>query len=252
MDRSGKLLSKFILVVEVFMLSKLSFSREQMKWFAFVSMVIDHAACAFLAENSFLYIVCRYVIGRMAYPIFCVLFIEGFLYTKHPFKHIRDLFIFGLLTEPFFNMALYHKWYYPDHQNVLFSWCLGFFCLFVLEKIYHHFSDFNDKCKIVYCIVVLIFGTIAGIFHLDYDFVGIFCIVIGYLLKRVYNMSLICVITGVAIVDTLFYGTPGALLSIFPFLLYKGSDKKTGIYNKYLFYAAYPVHLMIFAFIVFK
>ena len=84
------------------MTRRFSLSRNQLKWLALFCMVLDHAACAFLPETSTLYLVFRFVFGRMAYPMFCVLFVEGFLYTRHPGRHIRDLLLFGILSEPFF------------------------------------------------------------------------------------------------------------------------------------------------------
>lgn len=228
-----------------------SLSRNQLKWLALFCMVLDHAACAFLPETSVMYLVFRFVFGRMAYPIFCVLFVEGFLYTRHPGRHIRDLLLFGVLSEPFFDMALYHSWWYPQHQNVMFSWSLGFVLLWLLEQAYRKYLASSASFASLYFAGVLVFGVLAGMLHLDYDFVGIFCVAIAYLIKRGYQLSSVWMAVGAAGMDALCSATPGVLLAILPFTVYDPEKQVVrGRHWKYWFYAAYPLHLAVFAVLV--
>ena len=67
-------------------------NRNQLKLIALISMIIDHIASVFVT-NQTLYFIMRMIIGRIAFPIFCILIVDSFIYTKKPLVHIRDLFI---------------------------------------------------------------------------------------------------------------------------------------------------------------
>ena len=67
-------------------------------------MICDHIGAIFVDPSTNLYFILRFVLGRSSYPLFCVLFIEGFFYTKRPWRHVLDFlsqiettdFIWGL------------------------------------------------------------------------------------------------------------------------------------------------------------
>ena len=107
-------------------------SRNQIKWFAMLMMVIDHLAVAFLPVNTPLYFVCRGVCGRIAYPLFIVLFLEGMQRSRHLQRKAIDLCLFALVSEVFFDRALWGSWYFAGAQNVMWSWLLGLF----LDRLY--------------------------------------------------------------------------------------------------------------------
>lgn len=107
-------------------------SRNQIKWFAMLMMVIDHLAVAFLPVNTPLYFVCRGVFGRIAYPLFIVLFLEGMQRSRHLQRKAIDLCLFALVSEVFFDRALWGSWYFAGAQNVMWSWLLGLF----LDRLY--------------------------------------------------------------------------------------------------------------------
>ena len=81
-------------------------SRNQVKLIAMISMLIDHCGKAFCVPDSALYVIMRYAIGRMAFPLFLMLFIDGFYRTKRPWRHVIDLVIFSLLSEPGFDRVI--------------------------------------------------------------------------------------------------------------------------------------------------
>ena len=58
-------------------LDKYGLSSFALKIIAVVTMLIDHIAMAFLAQGSSLYMVMR-SIGRLSFPIYCFLLVEGF------------------------------------------------------------------------------------------------------------------------------------------------------------------------------
>ena len=78
-------------------------SGSTLKIIAMVTMLIDHIGAAVLArmiisgnaELYDLYMVLR-KIGRLAFPIFCFLLIEGFCHTKDVKKYTSRLCLFAL------------------------------------------------------------------------------------------------------------------------------------------------------------
>lgn len=77
-------------------------SAAALKWLAVVTMVIDHFALAvyrWLPNYDYnVYFVLRKV-GRLAFPIYCFLLVEGFFHTKNVAKYFRNCFLFAVISE---------------------------------------------------------------------------------------------------------------------------------------------------------
>lgn len=77
-------------------------SGAQLKYIAFISMLIDHTNNAIITpmlngKGALLYISNAFsIIGRIAFPIFMFFLIEGFFKTRNRKKYLASLLIFGL------------------------------------------------------------------------------------------------------------------------------------------------------------
>lgn len=123
-------------------------SGSTIKIIAVAAMLIDHAAAAVLArylvggineamaagstrtwleENAALYSVYNIMraIGRLGFPIFCFLLVEGFQRTRSVKKYFLRLGIFALVSELPFNLAICGQWSNLGYQNVYFTLALG-------------------------------------------------------------------------------------------------------------------------------
>ena len=93
---------------ERYMRERFGISAAVLKWIAVVSMVIDHFACSvYPCLNGYdigVYHILR-GIGRIAFPIYCYLLVEGFFLTKNVWRYLRDLMVFGTDSEIPYNMA---------------------------------------------------------------------------------------------------------------------------------------------------
>ena len=166
-------------------------------------------------------------IGRIAFPIFCFLLVEGFLHTSDKKKYALRLFLFALLSEIPFDIAFNGSILEFGYQNVMFTLLFGFLAMWVMER-------FQNKPYIIAVTVIVSLG-VGYLFQADYDYRGIILILILYLFR--YQKILQTVFGCIAL-----YWEPPAMLAFIPISLYNG---KRGISLKYVFYFFYPVHLLV-------
>ena len=80
------------------------------------------------------YVLCR-MIGRIAFPIFCFLLVEGFIHTSDVKKYAIRLGAFALLSEVPFDLAFQSKILEFAYQNVFFTLFIGFVTLIAYKKV---------------------------------------------------------------------------------------------------------------------
>ena len=222
-----------------------------LKIIAIVSMLIDHFAKGFIylgylqshspiKKGSFEYEILQFYhvlrgIGRIAFPIFCFLLIEGFLHTKNRKKYLLRLFIFAFISEIPFDLTLYNKLCIWKSQNVFFTLFLGLLMLCIIDWIQSKDKDRISAIGFQIATIAIIM-YIAKVIHSDYDFKGILLILVFYLLR--FNNILECIGGAIAI----SWEFPYVLLAFPPLFLYNG---KKGKQRKYFFYVFYPAHLIL-------
>ncbi|MCD7818413.1 MAG: conjugal transfer protein TraX, partial [Lachnospiraceae bacterium] len=170
-------------------------------------------------------------IGRLAFPIFCFLLVEGFLHTRSPRKYAERLFLFALISEIPFDIALKGSWFYPDKQNVYFTLLIGLLVLIGIRAI----TDNGTRSLLLAAVPIAAGMLLAWWIDTDYNYKGVFLIAVLYLMR--YSRLYQC-IGGAAAIS---WELP-APLAFIPVYFYNG---KRGISLKYFFYWFYPVHLML-------
>ena len=226
-------------------------SGSSLKIIAILSMVIDHFAASIL-YNGFLlpaapisqgspywnlYLVYRAMrtIGRIAFPIFCFLLVEGFFYTSNRKKYALRMLVFALFSEFPFDFALFQTPITWNYQNVFFTLLIGFLTIWAMEQVKTSAYALPKQllCVLAGCVVAYALKT-------DYDYYGVTLIAVLYFLR--YN-RLYQTIGGIL---SLLWEAP-ACLAFIPINMYNG---KRGFSMKYFFYAFYPLHLLIFGIIL--
>lgn len=178
-------------------------------------------------------------IGRIAFPLFAYLLVEGFLHTHNLKKYITTCFLFALISEiPFelaFGMMEGEAW---GFHNIYFTLTLGLLMMAALRR-------FGDRLY-KQAGIVLLAAAAAVLIHSDYEAAGILIIAAFYLLR--YDRRLQYLTAGflIAVESIALYGA--AVLALIPIALYNGERGGSLLFagrRKYLFYWFYPVHLII-------
>lgn len=81
-------------------------------------MLVDHVGMAVFPQYR-----CMRIIGRLAFPLYCFLLTEGAVYTRNWLAYAGRLFLFALLAEVPFDLAVARTPLYFGAQNVF--WTLG-------------------------------------------------------------------------------------------------------------------------------
>ncbi len=205
---------------------------SQLKWIAIVAMTIDHIGAILFPQLIFLRI-----IGRIAFPIFCFLIVEGIHYTKNLEQYMLRLGCFAILSQVPFNYAFSGVFLDTERLNVFFTLFFAVFIIYVL-------------CKIEYTSIKLIFLTIMILLiewfasGIDYGSLGVMTIIIMYITRKNLGYMFIAIL----IINAFGYsGIQGfAAFACIPILLYNG---KKGSDMKKFFYCYYPIHLIVLSLI---
>lgn len=226
-------------------------SRNMLKWIAFAMMVLDHVAAACLDPGTFLYGFLR-GFGRISFPLFLLLFVEGFSHTKHKRQMFVNLLIAGLLADPFYDRIFGSGYFDLSHMNVMFTYLLGFVAIsgvsYVMRKVKQTWS-----CAIISAVIVtgLLF---AGYYlHVDFGAVGVGLIVLTYFIQKDHLFGEDSRLGSAFLVFLMLFLTQGYFQIWLGFLLYwfyppERNRQYTGVKRlilKYWFYLAYPLHLAI-------
>lgn len=220
-------------------------SGSTLKLIALAVMAVDHFAASILYYNILLpaaplsldmpqwkiyrlYEAMRFV-GRIAWPVFAFLMVEGFFYTSSRKRYASRLLLFALLSEIPFDLALGDGIWDFSHQNIFFTLLIGFCVLWVMEqmKTLPGYLFFQTAAVVAGCWIAFVLQT-------DYDWRGVILIVVLYLFRsnRLLMTAAGCV--------CLLWEAP-ACLAFLPINLYNG---RRGFSMKYFFYLFYPAHLL--------
>ncbi len=212
-----------------------------LKLIAIITMLIDHVGAVLVPGNTMLNFIMR-CIGRLSFPIFVFLLVEGFHHTKDVKKYLMRMGAFALISEIPFDLAFYGKVLEFHHQNIFFTLFLGLLCMYLMSKVEKKFKQNIIIMNLLNALLTLVFGIAAYLLKTDYDYRGIILIVAFYLFrgsKLLLGLSLLF-ISGYL----LGYINIIATLAILPIAFYNGQKGKN---IKYTFYIFYPAHLLILA-----
>ena len=96
---------------------------------AMTFMLMDHLWATLLPAQDWL--TC---IGRIAFPVFAFMTVEGYFHTHNLKKYMLRLLLFALISEIPFDLMYGGTWFYPIHQNVIWTLLIGLAGIHLMEK----------------------------------------------------------------------------------------------------------------------
>jgi hypothetical protein len=230
-----------------------------LKFIACLLMLIDHFGAALMPEVTILR-----MIGRLSFPIFAYLIAIGYSKTNSVFKYFCRLLMFGIISQlPFslvFNKQTSMNSLYDfisffigspiPHLNVFFTLAIGLLAIHVWDK---------GDSKTSKTIAVFALGIAAEAFYMDYGIYGVAMILAFYIyrynkIKTILSQVVVYILFNMSQIFLYMYEIKGASINLVWFIqvlsllalifIFKYNGKK-GKDIRYIFYAFYPVHLLV-------
>ena len=227
---------------------------------AMALMLCDHLWATLLPAQEWLTCV-----GRLAFPMFAFMAVEGYFHTRSLKRYALRMLVFALLSEIPFDLMYGGTWFYPVHQNVIWTLLIGLLGIRAMEAV-------REKGKlwlyVLTCVGVTALGAALGTLGMvDYYGAGVLTVFVFYffhgrewwkLLGQILALYWINVrMLGGQVYPMTILGMDVelsqqglALLALVPIWLYRGRQGYHSRAFQYVCYAFYPVHMLILALIL--
>ena len=236
-------------------LGKMDLSAAALHILAMAFMLMDHLWATLLPAQEWLTCV-----GRIAFPIFAFMAVEGYFHTHNLKKYLLRMLIFAVISEVPFDLMYGGTWFYPVHQNVIWTLMMGLVGIHLMETVRKKKSIF--VYILVSAIVVIVGGLLGTLSMVDYYGIGVLTVFIFYFFRGrkwwcLLGQMLALYWVNVELLGGLMYPIrlfgmefelcqQGlALLALLPIWLYRG---RQGYHSKpfqYFCYAFYPIHMLV-------
>lgn len=224
-------------------------SGTQLKYIAMLCMLADHLGAGILSpliRQGYTDLIPWYdtmrSVGRLAFPLYCLLAAEGVKRTRHKLRYILGLWFFAAISEIPFDMTAMGVLYDQENQNVYFTLAAAVTVYFISRKI-------HGMWKFIPYIIAAVF---AHVIKSDYGAFGILmlCLYFSGVNTIQYMAGSAEIIKGLcALFKNSWLQVPSIPTTVGAYMLLLGSyNGKRGISrmkNKYVFYAFYPIHLLL-------
>ena len=218
-------------------------SGAELKLIAIISMLADHVNKALIypyleSNHGFLAFISDVfdIIGRIAFPLFCFMLVEGYFKTRNRKKYLLNLLLFGVISEVPFDMFTTASFFNMNWNNVMFTLALVLVTAWIIDTLKEKMQK-RPKALwyLVSILIVLVMCIVSMSLSLDYEH---HAILIGYFFYLFHDMPVFAIPFGYASM----FKEPWALLGFGLTLTYNGERGKQ---HKMLYYWFYPVHLLI-------
>ncbi len=218
-------------------------------------MLLDHMWATIVRGQAWM--TC---IGRLAFPIFAFLIVEGYFHT-HDFKrYMLRLLVFALVSEIPFNLMYGAAIFYPYHQNVIWTFLIALSGIWLIDRAKERFAGWLWAPAAA--LIVLLGALIGTIGMTDYYGAGVLMVFVFYFFRgrnwwciagQLFTMYWL----NVHLLGSMYYPInlfglqiefvqQGlALLALIPIWLYHGRQGAHSKGFQYFCYAFYPGHVII-------
>ena len=230
----------------------------QLHIIAMVCMMLDHV-WAVISPSNMDWMTC---VGRISFPIYAFLIVEGYFNTKDRKEMFKRLLITAIISEIPFNLMISGSVIFPIAQNVVWTLLLGLVFMHMFESIKDKNIVFRVAVGILSFEIIKLVGALTMV---DYGYAGIYVVLIFYIFrqKKLWNMTF--QILALAVVVKLLGGYHYELalhsgfisfprqgfmiLALIPIWMYSGEYGKGFRGYKTIYRIFYPVHMILLSLI---
>lgn len=143
---------------------------------AMAFMLMDHLWATLLPAQEWLT-----GVGRLAFPMFAFMAVEGYFHTRSFKRYALRMLAFALLSEIPFDLMYGGTWFYPVHQNVIWTLLIGLLGIHLMEKVRQKGKTW---CYVLTCVGVTVLGAILGtVGMVDYYGAGVLTVFVFYFFR---------------------------------------------------------------------
>lgn len=224
-------------------------NRDQIKYLAIILMTFNHIAHILMTSGTALYEVFE-DIGYFTSITMCCFFVEGYFYTRSRKNYAKRLFIFALISEIPYILAMGYF-----QLNVMFTFLICLAILTVLD------SRLNKIPKVLSVLGLTLLSAVCDCAFILPIAAILFRFGRGDRKKQTFAWITMCVIffalnfpsfysaeeqLGYALLHSFYAVIPWAASGVVIMYFYSGKkSEKHEFLNKWLFYIYYPLHLLI-------
>ena len=234
--------------------NKFDISSAGLHILAMCLMLCDHLWATLIPGNNWL--TC---IGRLAFPIFAFVLVEGYFHTRNLKRYALRLLLFAVLSEIPFNLMYSSSVIYPFHQNVIWTLLIGLWMIHLNEKA----KEKQPYLRILTAVGTILLGPLLGLVSFaDYNSAGVLMILVFYFFRGRHWWCYLGQIAGMYYINfemlkglvfpvsllgvNLEIPQQGlAILSLIFLWLYQGRRGISAKWFQYLCYWFYPAHMLL-------
>lgn len=213
-----------------------------LKIIAIIGMTLDHIGIIFNDHLSLPAETALYALGGLTFPIMAYLLVQGYHHTSNFKRYALRLFVFALVTQIPYSLFL------ENRGNVLFTILIGLLMLYLY--------DHMERKWLFWIIFAIV--SLTTVF-LDWGLMGVPMVMLYSRLKGKWSKLVIPILIPIGLMLAMFASalSVGRPLSALPQLLYAligctltvpllaSYNGERGRPAKYLFYAYYPLHILV-------
>ena len=208
---------------------------------AMLAMLCDHAGLALFPRIG-----AFRCVGRLAFPLYCFLLVQGYLHTRDLRAYARRLLLVAILSEIPFDLLIFGRIASPVEQNVLFALLLGLAAVWTVDRFEH------DPMRAAFGTLLIFVASM--LMRVSYGWLGIALCLWFYKLRASRAKQALCIlpIEAVYCLSLALSGVEAswvlvslcAMGAALPVYLYSGRQGPRSRVLSFLFYAAYPAHII--------
>ena len=204
-------------------------------------MCVDHAGLALMPHIG-----AFRCVGRISFPLYCFLLAQGFIHTRSRRAYARRLLLFAFLSEIPFDLLIFGRYSSAMEQNALFSLFFGLLALVAARAF--------ERRPFTAWLSILTLCMGAMVARVSFGWLGVALCLSAYYTQG--SKAKLALYTALSLLSySLSLHLSGvtrswvlvsfcSLFALVPMLLYSGRRGPRSVPLSFLFYAAYPLHLL--------